>query len=169
MKIPYPDSIFDLDIGPWAYDFVTSSWVTLDGRLARPGWLSARGIYRRPKWRSICHHSSGYLSCGGPLVHQIVARAWIHKPDPKLIVNHKDGDKTNNHVYNLEWVDHSKNIQHAYDTKLRATVRTPELVEEVRKALSANQRYWGCGIIAQKYGVAETLLKTIAFEIRNGN
>lgn len=169
MKVPNPDSIFDLDLGPWAYDFVTNSWATLDGRLARPGWLSARNLYRPPRWRSTSIHSSGYVTCGGPFVHQVVARAWIYKPDSKLIVNHKDGNKQNNHVYNLEWVDYSRNIKHAYDHKLRSTSRTPELVDVVRRALSANQRYWGASKIASEFNVCLSLVKTIASEIRNGN
>ena len=34
-------------------------------------------------------------------------------------VNHIDGDKTNNHVYNLEWVNNSENVKHSYDIGLQ--------------------------------------------------
>lgn len=53
-------------------------------------------------------------------IHQIVAKAFIPNDDPqnKNVVNHKDGNKLNNHVDNLEWVSLRENNQHAIDTGL---------------------------------------------------
>ena len=54
----------------------------------------------------------------GFAVHQIVARQFIENSDPlyKTQVNHKDGNKQNNCVENLEWVSNLENVQHAMDT-----------------------------------------------------
>lgn len=46
-------------------------------------------------------------------IHRCVATYFIPNPDNKTYVNHKDGDVTNNHVSNLEWVTPQENTIHA--------------------------------------------------------
>lgn len=48
------------------------------------------------------------------LVHRLVAHAFIVKPNNKNYVNHKDGNKENNNVENLEWVSAQENSLHSY-------------------------------------------------------
>jgi hypothetical protein len=54
-------------------------------------------------------------------VHSLVANIFCKKPDidKKLCINHKDGNKNNNHYSNLEWITLSENTKHAYDTGLK--------------------------------------------------
>lgn len=65
-------------------------------------------------------HKSGYQLIGlnkygcrkAKLIHRIIAEAFIENPHDKPQINHKDGDKTNNCVSNLEWVTNSENQRH---------------------------------------------------------
>lgn len=48
-------------------------------------------------------------------VHSLVAKTFIPNPYNLPQVDHKDGNKLNNAVYNLEWVTNAENTQRGYD------------------------------------------------------
>lgn len=48
-------------------------------------------------------------------IHRLVAMAFIPNPKNKRDVNHKDLNKENNNIDNLEWMTRSENMKHAYD------------------------------------------------------
>ena len=63
-------------------------------------------------------------------VHRLIAEYFIPKVEGKTFINHKDGNKTNNKLSNLEWVTQSENIKHAYDTNLRDKHNTSKFTDK---------------------------------------
>jgi hypothetical protein len=55
----------------------------------------------------------------GFTVHRLVALTFLDNPNDLPFVNHKDGNKLNNHVDNLEWCTRYENEQHAFATGLK--------------------------------------------------
>lgn len=92
-------------------------WVSGKGRvLSHSGKLLSQQMCRQ-----------GYLSVklkGGVRykTHRLVAMSFIPNPNNKQEVNHKDGNKSNNNVSNLEWVTPSENVIHSLSTGLKKPV-----------------------------------------------
>ena len=107
----------------------------LKGRLSKSGYLQV----------SIKIDETGKFS--NRYIHRLVATYFILNPENKREVNHKDGNKENNNVENLEWVTSSENQIHKHQIlgKVKTSNRrigkfdknTDELLEEFNSILEA--------------------------------
>lgn len=62
------------------------------------------------------------------MIHRLVAETFIPNPEGKPQVNHKDGNRYNNGVSNLEWCTCSENSLHAYKTGLTKPKRAKPII-----------------------------------------
>lgn len=101
-------------------------------------------------------------------VHRLVAKAFIPTVDYTLVVNHKDGNRANNHYSNLEWCTQLENIRHA----IRTGAHKPTLINNrpvYQYDLSGNFiREWQSGrFAARELGMDETLISKTALGLNN--
>jgi len=109
------------------------------------------------------------------LVHRLVAKAFINNLNNCPQVNHKDGNKQNNKLENLEWVTQSENEKHAYRTGLKSkrgekncfAKLTQKAVMDIRGKIKdkENTKKYRT-IIADSYNVTE---RTISRIVNNEN
>lgn len=137
------------------------------------------GRFKKGKELSSCDNGNGYqvvnLKVNGTqkmmTVHKLVAQAFIENPNNLPEVNHKDGDKSNNRVGNLEWCTHSENAKHAHATGLNHSQKgvhnvnsklTESDVDFIRKNYKPYDKEFSFAALARKFGVSETTIKYCA-------
>lgn len=135
-------------------------------------------------------NNRGYLSVvvrkRTHMLHRLVAQAFIPKPQGKDFVNHKDGNKLNNHVDNLEWCTIAENNQHARDTGLHRQSRghklkyksdktkqialsnlkdksklTPDQVRYVRQVHKPRSKEFSATALAEQFGTSVAAMSKI--------
>ena len=102
-----------------------------EGRLLKPGKYSNGYLFVH-----LCNESGVKTSHS---THRLVAEAFIPNPNNLPQVNHKNGIKTCNEVWNLEWCTASDNMRHTVNTGLvknHCKIIRPVLVKKGRQILS---------------------------------
>lgn len=92
--------------------------------------------------------------------HRLVAMAFIPNPDNKPCVNHKDGNKQNNHVENLEWCTVLENNRHAHRTGLHPGTNAfsnPRCVKI--RCIQTGKTFISMGEAARYYGVTTNIIR----------
>lgn len=97
-------------------DGLVRSWAGRHGDEAEPHILKQK--IDRYGYPVVCLRNRAQCRIEYPTVHRLVALAFIENPEGKPQVNHKNGNKTDNRVENLEWATSAENIRHAFNTGL---------------------------------------------------
>jgi len=152
----------DFDLGDWRPVPQNPRFeVNFEGRVRNARTKRERKQFDRRGYRRVIIERK-YLA-----VHRLVAAAFLETDDSRPHVNHRDGDKANNHVSNLEWVTRSENLSHAVQAGLLkphlgerngAAKLTSEQILEIRQAASLGSKQTE---IARRFGVSQVLVSKI--------
>lgn len=118
------------------------------------GYIDKTG-YRRYRF-----NFSGDRSYSGQRL--VLSNFLEEAPQKNSQANHKDGDKLNNSLQNLEWVSPSENIQHSYDC-LRDRSDYEILVYNIKGCLLGT--YPNTDVAAEKMGISDK--NTLCSKVRN--
>ena len=132
---------------------------------------------KRKKIMTPCKSNNGYmqvhLSIGGVMkshkIHRLVAKTFIPNPYNLPQVNHKDEDKTNNCVENLEWCTQSYNMNYNDGQKRRASSRDYEEISKKRSEVQSKEvtqydfdgrivAIWRNAYVAEEHGYNRTMI-----------
>lgn len=100
-------------------------------------------------------------------IHRLVAQLYVPNPGNLPCVNHIDGNKSNNHYTNLEWVDYKTNSHHSFYT-LRKQIgedhcqaKVPNKIVTYLRKCFLNGKIPNYERIALTYGVGVQHIKNI--------
>ena len=95
------------------------------------------------------------------LISRLVAEAFIENPENKPVINHKDGNRLNNFVDNLEWCTQSENLKHAYATGLRKQEYKKISNEQAKEIIYLRKNGTSLKTLADKYNISTSLVSMI--------
>lgn len=162
------DKIDIRDLRVWRRYRDTKYIVTPDGEIynERTG--------RRLKAQSNGQYSKVTLTFNGKqkqiLLHRVIAECFIPNPQQKREVNHKNGNKYDNRVENLEWVTPRENQIHAVKSGLKpigidlwnakfTKEQVVSIIEDKKKGLS-------CKFLAKKYECCRSTISEVSRGLR---
>jgi hypothetical protein len=169
VMVPSPAVVPDEEWRP-VLGYETLYEVSSAGRVRRacPGAGTGAGYVLRPS----AHQGYLYVTLRRDFhsyrcaVHRLVLGAFLGPPAPGNEVNHRDFNRANNHVHNLEYVSRLENMRHALAAgrqvwpvgeQAAAAKLTPRQVQEIR-ALPAVVSH---AAAARRYGVSETTIRAV--------
>ena len=130
-------------------------------KLMKSKWVDNTGYYqivlRKDKKK---HHVR---------IHRLMALQFIPNPDNLPQVNHKDGNKLNNSVDNLEWVSNSDNTKHGYDNKLYHTKKRKISIKTTHKITREIKIFSSIRECSKQLGLNRKTISNILYGIKKTN
>ena len=106
-------------------------------------------------------------------VHRLVAEKFIPNPNNLPQVNHKDGNKQNNKIDNLEWCDSSYNVQHAIKQGLiplgvnnKRSKLSQEDVDYIKQHYIKRDKELGCAGLGRRFNVDKKVIYNVIYDKR---
>lgn len=120
------------------YQVSSEGRVRTVSRECNAGWHKTRIVVERIRKFEI--HYSGYLKLAVReglrfrkyFVHRLVAYAFLPNPENLAYVNHKDRDRSNNRLENLEWISEAGNQHHWREDERKKKVVAVVEDEEIK-------------------------------------
>lgn len=96
-------------------------------------------------------------------VHKAVAETYIPNKENYKVVHHKDGNKKNPCVNNLEWVTHKKNTEYHLleESKKTEFYNNRKLAEDDVRLIRAKKGFMSANEIAKMFSVSKTTIINI--------
>lgn len=145
----------------------TGLLVSSHGRFKKFDWKDRRGSDNGFGYKNITVHNQDLDKGVKFYKHRLVAEMFLGGIPKGMQVNHKDGNKENNHVSNLEVVSAKENIKHMHDSGLNLARRNHGTTykksdEVVLNAYLAVKMGWlGVAESAKKFDMPRTTLSSI--------
>ena len=106
-------------------------------------------------------------------VHRLVAEKFIPNPNNLPQVNHKDGNKQNNEIDNLEWCDSSYNVQHAIKQGLiplgvnnKRSKLSQEDVDYIKQHYIKRDKEFSCAGLGRRVNVDKKVIYNVIYDKR---
>ena len=166
---------YDLSEEIWSECPLNNSYLVSNlGRVKRLQYITTHNRVWKERILTNTLTKDGYLKVGMKVdndqkdvrVHRLVTMTFVPNPNNLPEVNHKDGNKLNNHVDNLEWATSSQNQQHAVENNLQpihVNTYKGKFTEEQRNAIINEYNNTDVSIrkLAEKYNVYHSTISSI--------
>ena len=152
-------------------DYFVDEW----GNVYRNGKVRRGSFNKKNGYRQITLWKDGIVKSF--YIHRMVAELYVENFSIDLVVNHKNGKKTDNHYSNLEWISHTENVKHAIENGLMNTRGennpmckiTNDVVDEIRRTYVKNSRTLGSTSLSKEYGISFQQIIRIVNKQRRGH